>query len=213
MATLRDFLPKVLTHVNGCPEPLALQALRTSAIDWCERTRCWRFVATAAITTTASGISIPDYAMVHEIEHATMNGRILEPVIYTDVDRLGLDTGSRAWALTQTEPGQITVLAFETGTLKLSLWLKPKQGNLYSTVDGRVVDALDNVPQLLVDHHTKPIVHGALAELMSMLGQPWSNPQMAAAYAGMVEERAPQAKSKSLRGQQRAPVRSKTLWL
>lgn len=41
MKTLQSFLPHILPSVVGCSEPLAIQCLRDTAIDFAERTNVW----------------------------------------------------------------------------------------------------------------------------------------------------------------------------
>ena len=39
MKPIDDFLPLILPRAPGCPEPIAFDAIRQAAIEFCERTR------------------------------------------------------------------------------------------------------------------------------------------------------------------------------
>ena len=214
MASLRDLLPLVLPRVPGCSDLEALQALRLSAIDWCERTRCWRHQATQVLTVQGPTIATPSYGVVHEVEHAEFNGRQLEPVLWTDVTPEALDGGTAMARLTQSLPDAITLLPFEAGTLTLSLILKPRPAHehSYAVAAGAVQDAYDQMPDEVLRHQGEALAWGALARLYVQPEAAWANPALAAHHEGKVDERAPLALSRALKGQQRAPLRTKTAW-
>ena len=46
---LTKFLPMVLPHVPECPHGVATFNLRLAAIEFCERTLCWRHLAKVTI--------------------------------------------------------------------------------------------------------------------------------------------------------------------
>lgn len=232
MPSLRDLLPLVTPLLPGCSDIQALQALRLSAIDWCERTRCWRFavepgVATYIITPEtlidsgqtisieANYIAAPAYGVVHEIEHVHVDGEPVSPVVYTDVVPLGIDAGSSARYMTQIRPGTLLLYPALDGEITLSLYLKPRppHEHAYTVAAGLVLDAYDELPAEVVGHHSEPIAWGALSRLYLQAAEPWADAALAALYEGKVTDRADTQAVKAIRGQQRAPLRARVQWV
>ena len=211
---LRDLLPLVLPHVPGCPEMVATLNLRLSAIDFCERTKCWRHVATETLVDGDLIVVTPDFASIHEIEHAEMNGTDLIPIAYTDSTNSKFQAGSAPRYITQVNPGTLMVLPEGAGDLTVSLFLKPRNDEDYGRgdLDG-IANYFDQIPEFIHQQHGEAIAAGAIARLMIQPGTPWSAPPTAAFWQSMFMDKANRTTSGSVRGQQRAPVRSKTMWM
>lgn len=73
MAKLSDFLSLVLPFVPGCPEPVALQHIRNTCIDFCMASHVWQQTLepiTTVADTNIYGIDAPLTSDVIEIKHA-----------------------------------------------------------------------------------------------------------------------------------------------
>lgn len=151
-------------------------AIRQAAIEFCERTRFWRYEDEFAITSTdIDGLTAPSGSVIYDIDAVWFNGRKLTP---KTTGQLVLEPTWRSGAtaqtstpkyVTQTEPNTIQIVPFQTGQLKFALFLKPSQ------------DATE-VPDFLVDQHRETIAHGALARILLIPNQSFTNPDMAAAF-------------------------------
>ncbi len=152
----------------------------------------------------------PDTAAIHEIEFAEINGRKLTPVQFSTIDGTG---AGQADYITQTAPGEVRVVPFEPGTLKVSVFLKPLTASQYGTDAARpLFDRYNVVPDFLVDMHGHTIAAGALAKLLSIRNEPWSDAKEALRYEARFREKLDSAFRWNMRGQQRAPQRVKPRW-
>ena len=91
---LRDFLPLVIPNAIGVPDMVATFNLRLAAIEFCERTNCWRHIVSQTLTVNDPGIAVPGYATIHKIENASFGDIDLTPIAYTDASGIGLESGS-----------------------------------------------------------------------------------------------------------------------
>jgi hypothetical protein len=210
-------LPYVIPHVPDCPDPTAEFNLRLAAIEFCERTRCWRHLAEASLTADTRTLAAPAFTTIHEIEQATFDGQTLIPISFTDSDHPSL-TGtvmeSAPMYVTQTEPGHLTVIPFRPGTLRVSVFLKPQHGTQFGMNPvSPLSDPLNVVPPFLVSQHAECVAFGALARIFALPGETWTDEARAAVCRAMFEERIASHASGNLRGQQRTPIRTKAQWV
>lgn len=212
---LKDFLSMVLPEVPYCPRPVAEQYLRLAAIEFCERTRCWRHVTTQDITAQDGAIVAPDYATIHEIETAEWGeGVELMPTQFSeiDADAYGAEAGAAGPPryITQVAANQIAVVPFDTGSLRLSLFLKPRSGSEFGgDPNDPLQDKYNVVPEFMFIQHGDHIASGALARIMNLPDQTYTNPKMAAQHLARFERACDTKFSSNMRGQHRAKRRAK----
>lgn len=195
MAALSALFRWILPYTPACPDPLVETHIVTAARDWCRETRCWRSTETIAVTGTETDIAIaPAGAELFEIDLARFDDNELDPVPYTgQLPEEGIPT-----QITQASPGTVMLLpAGQAGTLKVSVYLMP------------AIDA-DALPDDLINRFGEFIAHGALAGLLGVPGQPYSNPAQAEYFRKLFQGRQAAAFNQNRRGQQRAPVRSRS---
>ncbi|WP_126975574.1 hypothetical protein [Frigidibacter oleivorans] len=214
---LTPFLAYILPRAPGCPDPVALFQTRLAAIEFCERTRCWRHMVEAALNEQGQAIVAPPGSAIHEIEDATLDGRPLDPTQITDLAHDGVAqtpmTGQAKY-LTQVTPDTVSVYPFEPGVLRLSLFLKPRHGQSFGgDPDDPLDDANNRAPDFLLTQHGETIAAGALSRILSIPGQLWTDAKAATAFRAVFDEAMRGAFSSKIRGQQRAPVRTKPRWL
>lgn len=202
MRDLSDFLSYVLPHAPACPEPVAVQYLRVAATEWCERTRCWR--ETDELPTAAYEIEVlcvPPFSSLHEIEAAWFDGRPLTPKSFHEAwpDDRG-DTGARPRWITQAQPNTVRLIPRGTGTLRISMFLKPAP------------DA-DVVPGFLFDQWVQPLADGALARILALPDPAYANPTAAVVYRSAFDAAANRNFAANIRGQQRASSRARAQFL
>lgn len=201
MTDLDVFLPRILPYAPGCPEPTAFAAIILAAQQFCERTRLWRDEDQFNITPSSCNVvCVPEGAVLFEIEHALLDGRPLEPISVGDLDRDTPDWRTREasggrW-ITQTEPGAVLVVPKCSGSLLLTTTLKP-------------AEEADQLPDFLAREHRQVIADGALAEILMTPNQPFTAPDRAQFYAMRFENRLGQLSTASIKGQQRAPTRTR----
>ena len=206
MKSLDAFAASIKVYAPGCADPTMYFGIRQAAIEFCERTRLWRFDDEFQVSfDDAEGISAPYGAEIHEIEAVSFNGQPLDPKTtgWLDEHMRGWRTAGQVTGVphyfTQTEPDTIRLVPFMAGTLGLHLWLKPAQ------------DA-DQLPDWMVEQHRETIAHGALARILLIPNQSFTNPEMGMVFANAFQSKLDGLSNKGFTGQQRAPVRSKATY-
>lgn len=215
---LSAFLPRVLPYAPGCPDILAVSHLRDAAIEFCERTKCWRSITSTTMAANSQAMITPATATIHLIEEATYNGQPLTPVQFTDIgpDELtGLVTVSAPSYITQIEPGKVQVYPFVAGgVLRVSAFLKPRADSVYN---GNAADPFQDanavVPDFMFMQDAEAIAQGALARILAVPEHRFSNDQKANYYRQMFERACDSRFSRHMHGQQRAPIRTKGDWM
>lgn len=188
----------IMPRVPGAAEPTVDSAIREAAIEFCRRTRIWREEDTFTVSDESELVAVPFGAALFEIESARFNGFMLEPTSLSwldgNVPRWQEQVGRGKW-ITQLRPDTVRIVPTEPGTLDLSLFLMPAN------------DA-DQVPDFLADHHVRCIADGALADLLAM-PYDYANPGLAGYHAQRFDRRLNELSNLNIKGQQRAPVRTK----
>lgn len=207
MKRTAGFLPLILPHCPECPNMIAEQQARLAAITFCERSRAWRHVTTVEMTDAEGTPVAPDTAAIYEIEFAEFNGDPLTPVQFSTIEEN--KSGSPQY-ITQVAPNAVTVSPFIPGTLRISVFLKPLTDSEYGTADPNdpLFDRYNVVPEFFIKNHGNTIAAGALAEILSIPNEPWTNHAEAARYRAEFELRLRNAFRWNMRGQQRAPIRT-----
>ena len=152
-------------------------------------------------------VAPPAFSAIHEIEYAEFEGRRLDPVQFSSMQ-------SRAEGqpryITQAWPGVVRVFPEAEGMLELSLFLKPTANSQYGTDPQHpLFDRYNVVPEHYLSLHGNLIAAGALERILSMPRQSWSNMQEAARFAMIYREKADSSFRANMRGQQRAPIRTR----
>jgi len=202
MKPLDDFLQHINLYAPGCALPTAYFGIRQAAIEFCERTKLWRYEDEFAVTgTDAEAMIAPSGAVVQDIETAFFDGEKLTPktVEWLDANirdwRSGTPAGLPAY-ITQTEPNTLRIVPAQAGTVKLAVWLKPAQ------------DA-EEVPDFMVDQYRAVIANGALSYILAIPGKSFTNLDLANGFGATFQMMLSKLSNKGSTGQQRAPVRTK----
>jgi hypothetical protein len=202
MSSLDTFLGNVRPWAPGVPDPTAYKNIRLAAIEFCERTRLWRYEDEYDVTEAdcIGGVSTPSGSVLHDIEVVLFDGNEILPKATRDLDRLekGWRTGALGSGLpryyTQIEESMLRIVPAYAGTLYLCLRLKPSQTST-------------DLPDFM-DNYRECIGWGALGRLLSVPGQPYSNPELASFYMGRFSDKLDRLSIKGSVGQQNAPKRS-----
>jgi hypothetical protein len=213
MTPLTTFLPLVIPHAVQCPNMVAAQNLRLAAIEFCERTLCWREVLLQTIEVGETVLLTKRYACIHKIEFAEFGSDTLSPVAFTDFNSQDKEQVGTPKYITQQTPQSVRVFPGADGDLKVSVFLKPVNGTAYGQFGAAPMDNyFDQVPLFIYQQHAETIAHGALARILSHKNETYSDPREAEKHRLLFDAKAPTGGSGSVVGQQRAPLRSKTVW-
>lgn len=202
MKPLDEFLQHINLYAPGCAVPTAYFGIRQAAIEFCERTRLWRFEDYFEVRgDEAEAMFAPANSVVHDIERAWFNGEPLTPktVDWLDVHYNGWRDGSLTGQpkfITQIEPNTLRIVPSAEGTVNVSLILKPAQ------------DA-DEVPDFLVDQYRAVIAYGALSHILVIPNQSFTNMDMAGGFGATFQGKLTTLATRGSTGQQRARTRTR----
>jgi hypothetical protein len=202
MSSLDTFLSHVRPWAPGVPDPTAYKNIRLAAIEFCERTRLWRYEDEYAVTEEDcnGGIFTPNGSIVHDIETVLFNGNELKPAATRDLDRMvpGWRAGLSGLPqyYTQIDQGTLRLVPAMDGTISLFLRLKPSQ------------DATD-IPDFIANEYREVIAWGALGRLLTIPGQSYSSPDLGTFYAMKFTDKLDRLSIKGTTGQQNAPKRTR----
>lgn len=201
MAALTALRPDVLPHVPGCPMPMVDDAILKAVIDFCNRSRAYRF-SPADIAVVAS---TADYT-VSDLPATTAIAWLLAAEL-DDVPLDLLDPGSvpQSWA-TEEGAASAAIVASETaiglrqvpdetGTLRVRLALRP---SLTATT---YPDEFHNLYQ-------EAIAAGALAKLFAQPNKPWSAPGLVTDCRNKFDSAINAAEYRADHGSASSPVRT-----
>jgi hypothetical protein len=202
--TMRDFdsiLPRVMEKAPACPEPTAIRAIRDKAIEFCRRTRIWRFSDTITVSAAdCEAIGAPVDSTIFEISDARFDTTQLKPVTvdWLDHNKSGWreDEEASPRYITQIAPGTVRVVPAEAGALKLQLILEPS-------------DSARTLPAILVDRYAADLATGALGNILLIPGD-FANPELAEDSRNDWKRMLDHYGVIVPKGQQKAPLRTRS---
>lgn len=203
MVDLSVFLPHIKQYAPGCPAPTAYFGLRQAAIDFCQRTKTWRYEDDFTVSANdCDQISTPADSILLDLEKVLFDGNPLEPKTTAWLDdnvrgwRTNETTGGPSRYVTQTEPNTIRLIPGQDGHVYVYAWLKPSQ------------DA-EQLPEFLAAQYRETIAHGALARILMMPNMPFSNPNLGGMFMTLFSGALDNFQNKGSMGQQRARPRTR----
>lgn len=199
MTPLSQFLPRVLVYTPACSEPMLIQALLDTAIDFCEKTAAVRYLAgpepVPANTASVALCSTNRQLEITMVLRAYLNDEELAPTP-ADLVRYPAPQTTKPTSYTYAKQGcdtQVILNAFadEDYTLTAEVVVKPTR-------------TAESVPEELFEKWVDAIVAGTLARIYMIPGQPFSAPDAGAyqqaRYARMVHNARIDASHGRLRG-------------
>lgn len=211
MRPLSDYLPLVMPYVSGAPEIVAERHVRSAIIEFCERTRCWRRVLEIPVTVQGRLVIPMPVATVHEMEWAEWDDLPLSPTQFSDVDQsIEVDSSGPPQYITQIDPGTLMLFPpVSTGTVKISAFLKPRSEQQFQLAAGEARDVFNQAPRFIFDQYADAIAAGAISRILRIPQQVFTDMKMSAFYLDRFERAMDRHFSANIRGQQRAPRRTR----
>jgi len=195
---------KVALSAPGCPEPTAVQFLRSAAIDFCGQTHVWRHVA--APIALIGGVyeysyNQPANSVVQAVLSAVRDGGYnLASLTLSELALVYPSFGDTTVAgapdvLSEVSPTKFIIQPVPDGsyTLQMTYALKPTPSA--TDMDS---DVLDEIQEALV--------HGALRDVLAMPNTPWHDTSLATYHAKMYAAAVSKSKAQARIGRQRASV-------
>jgi hypothetical protein len=199
MRDMEEIFHKVTQYAMQVPEPSVQEHLRNAAITLCKRTRCWRMQDSFEVTGDMDDVvCVPSYASLFEIEEARFNDIRLERS-KIEGDMIMADLGQPRY-VTQFGPNAVALQPRGQGTLWVSMFVMPSL-------------QADVLPDFMIDQFADALGHGALSTLLLIPDQPFSDPQRAAYFDQQFTQALDRNFAYNVRGQQRAPIRTRARFL
>lgn len=196
MVELKSFLPRLLPNVIGCPEPLALQALLDSSIEFCHRSQ--------VLTTMLDAVSVvanvdkyeldtPDQTAIDQVLKVWYDGNLMSPAPFETATALFNPDGAPRYFYGQDIDEVFTLSLLPTPD-------KTVRNGLQVRVSLRPTRAATKVHDILYERHIDGIVAGALGILMSTPDQSFTDLAMAGAQTVKARALANNARFEAMHG-------------
>jgi hypothetical protein len=193
MVEYERYLPEVLGEIQDCPDPIALNEIRNTIIDFCKVTTVWRVELdpiTVQIAVNSHDVDIDKFIRGVGINWAYLVKSNGDEIRLNATSEDELDSGKVP--LWRTKDGQPSVI-FLQDPLTIRLALTPKEA--YTLYVGMwVMPSRDSyeAPAFIYDKYLEAIACGAKARILKMKGRPWYSP-----VAAMEEMKDYESKRKS----------------
>lgn len=172
-----ESLNRILSRAPGCPDEVAIEALRDACIEWCRST----YMLTTGMRVVSGSDLVPDgpvgeLTVIDVIEARA--GELRLPVVPINDQRVD-DATAEAPVISFAELSALTINPTPAAPLTVDLVAV-------------VCPGADSVtfPALLWAKHREALVGGALARVLSDEGVPWSKPQQAAVQRAIFDREA-----------------------
>lgn len=201
------FYDYVLPDVPGCGAPLAQQAIREAAIEFCAQTLLYKHDHAAIDIVGAThtyALTLPANTVLADVIFAAVNGTPIAPR-----GKAWLDVSIAEWRTTAT--GVPAYYFLNSGRTEIRLVKTPSE----SIATGLVLElalkpakAATEGPDFLLEDWEAAITAGAKARLFAMKRKPWSDPGLSVYFTGIFENEKGRASVTASRDNTRAPLRS-----
>jgi hypothetical protein len=203
-----DFYDLVAPHLPGCPAVAMDNALRQSAIAFCEQSLAWRFDHPPI--AVESGVAAYPFAppvgsVVHAILQATLDGREITCGA-GGCDMAERNSGGSLSAM----PSYPSYIFGGTGFLTL-VPEPAANGSLALTAALKPSPTSTGVGEREFDEYRETIVHGALSRLMSSPKKPYTHLQLASYHQEQFGIKTGAAAMREGRGCTRTPLRTRIM--
>lgn len=164
MSKLTDLRSEIEPHVPGCPEIMVDDAILKVVVDFCVRSRAWRYVPETVRTSPGTEEYEPDLpggTAIAWLLSAAFNGSALNVTTKGDIPAVGRSgQPTAAYVFSDAEIG-LRNIPNRAGDLEMHLALRPTP---------RAKEWPDDLHVLYGDH----IANGVLARLWAQPRHPWA---------------------------------------
>lgn len=204
MAKWSDWRADVMTRAIGVTVPLLDQEVKRAAQEFLRRTRVWVEWLDAEVTADGNGeyyFDVPSAAVVVRVEQATLGGRPFPIESFRERTSDWTAPGATDAALVTADRA-----LFHIGAAAPAGQLLQVQASLAPG------ERATGIPAELYAQHHQHIAHGALARLLSIPGQPWTNFDLAAMHIAAFERAIGSVGAEAWRGHTAHTPRPRVRW-
>lgn len=196
-----DFYDLVIPDLPGCPFVMVDNALRQSAITFCEQSLAWRYdyPPVSIVPGTAEyAFAPPAEAVVHAIAYATLDDKEIESRAGEEDIRIAgwrRQTGMPVYALGGATSLTLVPAPDAAGTLAMIVALKPSPAAI-------------GMDDSQFNEFRETVIHGALARLMLSPKKPYTDMRLAQYHQQQFAVKTAAAGVRAARSYTRAPLRT-----
>jgi hypothetical protein len=203
--TWAKWYDEVLSDVAGCSQPLAKNAIRNAAIEFCDRTWVYR----VEMGPLAAEANVPDYTLEPPSNTAVVKVHRL----WYDKREIFPKTPEELAALFAHWPSAVgTPLYFTHRSPDVLLLVPMPEASLQDAITGELAikptRASTGISADIHEKYLEDIAYGAKARLFAMSRKPWSDKQLSAYHQGMFDECVGKAKVQATKGHTRGRLRT-----
>lgn len=176
--SLYAFLPQVAVSVPGCPDIVAIDAIRDAIIRMCEIAPVWKYTFDPMDVVANSAdyqLDVPTGAYVFSIHEVVFSGTPLAPTTPAAIDNSIISWRDKTGTPTMFYRGPDDTI---------NLALTPATSAASALIVTAVLEPLRtavSVEDFMFQRYQPHVTLGATGMLLSAPGKPWSNPQLGAA--------------------------------
>lgn len=195
-----DLMPKILPHAIQCTEGFALDHLRDAVIRACERARLWVVDDEFDMGCDTDNLIVaPKGSQLYQIDRVFIGGSTMQAITSQQMYGMRDDChpGGRPHYFAQADSDSIAIFPVQRGArIRVRAYLIP-------TADAT------RAPKVVLDRHREMLVNGALARILSVPAQPFTNVELAAYRDNLFERRLDEISREYVTGIQRGPLRTR----
>lgn len=203
MASWSAWLPDVMPRAAGLSLPMMEQEVRRAAQEFMRRTRVWTEWLDAEAGSAGNQeyyFDLPQGAIAVRIERATLDG---QPLAVESFRARPAD-----WTVTHgTASGMVSA---DRATFYVGGDVQGRQ--IQAQVSLAPGERSRGIPDGLFDQYRDHITHGALARLLAMPGQDWTNFALAPTHIAAFERAMDSVHADAWRGHTQNTPRARTRW-
>jgi hypothetical protein len=212
MSAYEEFFPYVMTEVAGVPEPVAIMAIRNTCIDFCEKSLILNRdhdPVTIVQGITDYDLEPPRGYLVVKVMRAWLDNRELSPSAPDFVTDAAVY--NRLYASYQSAPNMPQTY-IQKQERSITVWPVPDRkykNGLTLRVALKPTRSSTEIEDLVFEDYAETIGHGAVFRLMSSVGKPYTNLDMAAVHKSLYEQGLNVARNRATHGNTRVDLRVK----
>jgi hypothetical protein len=208
--TFDAWFDEVLPDVPGVTQPVAKNAIRNAAIEFCDRSNVWvvdHDLMASIANVGAYQFEPPNGAVVAAVKDSWFNGMPLTPRTAGQLADEFIDwtakVGTPVYYLQENTEELILVpmpSAALANAIKAKVALKPSR-------------ASTGIERWIFEKYLEEITHGAKGKLFSMQKKPWSDANLAIFHLGQFDDGIHKARLDATKGHTNAPLRTRAQFL
>lgn len=208
MKTYEQFLDEVMPHVPGCPNAIAINAIRNAAIEFCEKSLVVQrdHELVSVVRNVADyDLEAPTGQVVAKIMRAWFQATPLMPIAPDEVGSIRVYNARAEGADGPGDPRYI----IQKNDTTFSLYPVPKENkplSIFMRVAMKPSRASTQVEDVLFEDYLETIAAGARARLMLMPGKPYTSPELALANKTLFDQGVNLARHRATMGNTRANI-------